>query len=277
MIKDSTAKRQKNLHRSAGVRKYYDNYASRYDAGYEKPYWHLYDDITWHFLEPYLPADFSATILDAGGGTAKWAVKLAQLGYSIVCGDISEGMLHMAREKVHAMGLEYRITITSLDVRNLSPYPDNAFALVLALGDVLSYAIDDDQAVQEMYRVCAPGGACVASVDNKLTYIINEVNYGHIERVGAFLKTGISHFFKMHPLKAYYPQELQDLFELHGFAVDMVIGKPVLVNLISKKRRDENLVLHYADFLNIEIQLAEDPSFTGHGGHLQIMARKPSG
>ena len=257
------------------MRKYYDTYAPRYDVDYNKPYWHLYDDITWHFLEPYLPDDPAATILDVGGGTAKWAVKLAEMGYSVICGDISEGMLQVARQKVRSLGFGDQISVVNLDIRDLYEYPDNTFPLVLALGDVLSYAIDDELAVAEMLPRLHSRGACVASVDNKLTYIINEINYDHFDRIQPFLETGISHFLKMYSLKAYYPSEIRNLFERHGFAVDKVVGKPVLANLISKKRRDERLVPHYQEFLSLEIKLAGDDAFAGHGGHLQIMTHKP--
>jgi len=268
-------KKKKSLHRSAGVRQYYDSYANRYDADYAKPFWKLYDDITWHFTEPYLPAEISATILDIGGGTAKWAVKVAQLGYYVICGDISEGMLAVAREKVEALQLQELIEVKTLDIRDLSEYADNSFPLVLALGDVISYAIDDDLAVGELFRVCEPGGYCVASVDNKLTYIVNEVNYDHLERIEPLLENGISHFFKLHSLKAYFPRELDALFTRHGFVTQKVIGKPVLANVITKKRRDEKLIPNYDLFLRLELQLAADPAFAGHGGHLQIIARKP--
>ena len=257
------------------VQRYYDQKAELYDKDYEQYDWRLYDDLTWHFLVPYLPLVKPGLILDIGGGTAKWSVKIAQLGYKVVCGDISDGMLTVARQKIAAHHLEKDIEICKLDVRNLHQYPTDTFDLVLALGDVISYAIDDDMAVAEIFRVCKPGSRCIASVDNKLTYLLLELNNNHFKCVEELLNTGITTYFTPHPIKTYFPGELRNLFERHGFEVESMVGKPVLTNMVPKSRRKKQLPSHYEFFLNIEKQLAADPTLIGHGGHLQVVARKP--
>jgi len=256
------------------VQKYYDAKAALYDNDYKKFEWRLYDDLTWHFLAPYLPPAKPSCILDVGGGTGKWAVKLGQMGYKVICGDISDGMLDVAQHKVKLSQLEELVEVRKLDVRNLSEFPPNSFDLVLALGDVISYAIDDDPAVAEIFRVCKPGARCIASVDNKLTYLLLELNNDHFICVDSLLKTNIATYFTPHPIKTYFPRELRDLFERHGFEVESIVGKPVLTNMVPKSRRKKQLPAHYDFFLNMEKQLASDPDFVGHGGHLQIVAKK---
>ena len=266
---------QKKYSTLNAVKNYYDKYATQYDADYEEATWRLYDDLTWYFIEPYLPDDKSRPILDIGGGTAKWAIKLAEMGYHVICGDISQGMLDVAKGKIEERGLSEMISLQILDIRNMDSLENESFDLVLAVGDVISYALDDDLAVSECFRVCRPGGCCIASVDNKLTYIVNEIYYNHIDRIEEFMRTGISNFFKHHPVKAYFPQNLQLLFENHGFIMEKIAGKPVLTVMASKKERKQKLEPNYDLILKLEKQLADDPAFIGHGGHLQIIAKKP--
>ncbi len=273
--REKSRRGQPDWHPLDDVQKYYDKKAEQYDKDYEQYDWKLYDDLTWHFLEPYLPSKKPSFILDIGGGKAKWYVKLAHLGYKVICGDISEGMLDIAKHKVKLEQLEDLVEVRKLDVRNLGDFSPNTFDLVLALGDVISYAIDDDPAVTEIFRVCKPGARCIASVDNKLTYLLLELNNNHFKCVNTLLETSIATYFTPHPIKTYFPDELRNLFERHGFKVESLVGKPVLTNMVPKSRRKKQLPEHYAFFLEIEKRLANQPAFIGHGGHLQVVARKP--
>lgn len=274
--REKSRRGQPDWHPLDDVQKYYDTKAGQYDKDYEQYDWRLYDDLTWYFLEPYLPLEKPSFILDIGGGTGKWSVKLAQMGYKVICGDISDGMLDIARHKVNLGQLEERVEVRKLDVRNLGEFPSNTFDLVLALGDVISYAIDDDPAVSEIFRVCKPDARCIASVDNKITYLLLELNNNHFKCVEELLTTNIATYFTPHPIKTYFPAELRALFERHGFRVESIVGKPVLTNMVPKSRRKKQLPEHYDFFLNIEKKLAGDPTLVGHGGHLQLVARKPS-
>jgi ubiquinone/menaquinone biosynthesis C-methylase UbiE len=269
----SLVEAKKRLRPLNAVKKYYNEYATKYDSD---PYYEtrLYDDLTWAFVEPYLPTDKLTPILDIGGGTGKWALKLAEMGYTIICADIAIEMLKIAQQKAKAKNLESKIIIKELDIRDMHEYPDNAFHLILALGDVISYALDDDIAVAEMWRVCKPGGVCIASVDNKLTYMMNELNYNHPERIEQVYRTGISHFFKSHQIKTYFPDELTALFVNQGFKIEKIIGKPVLTAGISKRDRKQKIMPNYESIFKIEKDLAEKPFCLGQAGHLQIIARK---
>ena len=81
---------------------YYDRHATEYDASYKNKKWvEIYDRVTWEkTIQLYLPADHSAQILDAGGGTAKWTILLAEAGYDVTLIDISKNMLTLARAKL---------------------------------------------------------------------------------------------------------------------------------------------------------------------------------
>ena len=58
------------------VKKVYDKKAETYHKDLEKNFFKVYDIITWKYLEPYLPENGDAVVLDAGGGTGRWHIGL---------------------------------------------------------------------------------------------------------------------------------------------------------------------------------------------------------
>jgi ubiquinone/menaquinone biosynthesis C-methylase UbiE len=110
--------------------KYYEKKAVEYDNIYEEGQWRLYDDLTWHFVEPYLPSSLNANILDIGGGTGKWSIKLAQLGYLVTCADISNAMLDIAKKKVEKLNLAQKIQFKESDIRDMKEFEDNQFDFI---------------------------------------------------------------------------------------------------------------------------------------------------
>jgi len=79
-------------------KEWHDLHAAEYDALYEGKRWvEIYDRITWDkTVKPYLPHDKRAQVLDAGGGTGKWTIPIAELGYHVTLTDISGRMLQVA-------------------------------------------------------------------------------------------------------------------------------------------------------------------------------------
>ena len=100
------------------------------------------------------------TALDAGAGTGRHAVALAQRGVAVTAVDQSPDMLAVAREKAARAGLDMDFRIGSLEGR--LPAEDDQFDfLVCAL--TLSHVSDIGHAVGECARVVRPGGAILIS------------------------------------------------------------------------------------------------------------------
>lgn len=161
------------------VIEYYKKTAKDYDKEYEVPVFkQLYDKITWRYIEPYLPKE--GLVLDAGGGTGKWAIPIARAHkkLEVVIYDISQEMLDVALEKVREMSLGNRIRVKQGDICNID-FPDDYFDFLLAEGDPISYCSDPDKAVGELYRVLKPGCYAVAGVDSLLQIIRHAVSVRH--------------------------------------------------------------------------------------------------
>ena len=93
-------------------------------------------------------------VLEVGVGTG---LSLDHYGpeVEVVGIDVSPDMLEHARERL-SNEQRRRITLTKMDAQALE-YPDNSFDKVVAMY-VVSVAPDPEKVVEEMKRVCKPGG-----------------------------------------------------------------------------------------------------------------------
>lgn len=138
----------------------YDRWADTYEAemsaaGYRHP------TICLALLARHLPRG-AAPLLDAGCGTGLMGEWLGILGYPHVEGlDISEGMLAKAtRKKVYA-------ALHRLPIGTALPFADGHFAGIVSAGVFTSGHVGVE-GLDELVRICRPGGAIVLTVKDTL-------------------------------------------------------------------------------------------------------------
>jgi 2-polyprenyl-3-methyl-5-hydroxy-6-metoxy-1,4-benzoquinol methylase/biotin operon repressor len=126
---------------------------------------------TWeslaHAFAGLLRAD---EVLDIGAGDGTVAELLARRARKYVCFDHSERLLVAARRRVHA-------DLVRGDMHSL-PFASGRFGLVLSL-NVLAYAKDPGQALDECCRVVKPGGDLLLVTLHKHDSMEVAVQYGH--------------------------------------------------------------------------------------------------
>ncbi|MDH5482801.1 MAG: hypothetical protein OEY22_07985 [Candidatus Bathyarchaeota archaeon] len=47
-------------------------------------YYKIFDTITWKYIEPHVPTNPNALVLDAGGGTGRWTARMTKKGCRVV-------------------------------------------------------------------------------------------------------------------------------------------------------------------------------------------------
>ncbi|MBD3277078.1 MAG: methyltransferase domain-containing protein [Candidatus Aegiribacteria sp.] len=136
-----------------------------YDQDTQGPYYDLWFEMLEHFLDLYLPED--GKLLDAGGGTAEFTVRAANLRKRLTCVnlDISQSMLEQAERKIREHELQTRIKNELGDIQHIQ-YPDESFDYVMCLGDAISFCTDVDKAFTELVRVTKPMGQIHVSVNS---------------------------------------------------------------------------------------------------------------
>jgi predicted TPR repeat methyltransferase len=138
----------------------YDRWADTYDAemaanGYRHP------SVALALLARHLPRG-AAPVLDAGCGTGLIGEWLGIVGYPEVEGlDLSSGMLERARAK----GAYARLH--NLALGQPLPFPDGHFAGIVSAG-VFTTGHVGAEGLDELIRICRPGGAIVLTVKNTL-------------------------------------------------------------------------------------------------------------
>jgi SAM-dependent methyltransferase len=260
---------------------YHDHEAPAYDAKYDElPFFtKIYEPVTWDNIRRFLPS-FPAQVLDAGGGTGRWTIPLAQMGYDVTLSDISQGMLDVARTKIEAAGLAGRVTILRQDICDMRDLPAEQFDLVLAEGDPVSYCEDPAAAIHELSRVARVGAHVLVSVDSRIgvTFLLHELD---LDAAETMLRTGRMQWRDQNPeyafpIHAFTIPELSGIFEANGLRVVRVLGKPVFFQRLKPEVRetilaDDELSRRMAE---LECRYADDPGWAGSGGHIEVAGVK---
>ena len=252
----------------------YDRVAGEYD-GPAAPgaFGALYDHLTARTLARVLPPP-GARVLDVGGGTGRYAFRLADAGYDVTVVDVSAGMLDVARRSGAARRAApalVRGTLESLALREAS------FDFVLCEGDPLSYCLARaEEGARELMRVLAPGGGFYVSCDSRWFGALALLSMGDARAGLDCLARGASRDPYGVPVRAFTPQELRGLLEAAG-AVDLSVeGKVSLAHLLPPEALDAL----WADpgsastLRAVEERLSADPSVTGLASHLVATGRK---
>ena len=129
----------------------YERVATTYDRDLDD-----YDAIDKRAFVRALPAELEGLVaLDAGGGTGRWAVRLAKRGADVTLADPSPAMLQIGAAK------DGRIhTVVAPDEE--LPFPDATFDIIVC-AFVLGYCPDLDAAVRELARVAKPNALLLLS------------------------------------------------------------------------------------------------------------------
>jgi len=261
------------------VKEFYDRIAEDYDKEYETSM-KLYNEITWSNIKRFLPKRKNAVVLDAGGGTGYWAIRLAKLGLRVVKTDITENMLRVDKEKTEKEGLQDRIETKIVDIRDMRCFPASHFDMALAEGDPVSYCLDAKKAIDELTRVTKANGQVIVSVDSKYPAISRLISERSFDKIAEFIGSGIvkggttGTLVGEFDFQAFTPEELKTLFEACGLKVVRIIGKPILIRLVPTEKRKEIYEKNFAELLELEERFCDTPSLVGIGGHLEIVGLK---
>ena len=158
------------------ISRHYDRWAESYDAdmaavGYRHP------AICLALASRHLPRGASP-LLDAGAGTGLMGEWLALLGYPSIEGlDISEGMLAVAARKGVYAKL-YRLALGGP-----LPFANGTFAGIVSVGVFTSGHVGAE-GLDELIRICRPGGAIIMTVKTTLMTAFIEARLREFEADG---------------------------------------------------------------------------------------------
>lgn len=233
----------------------------------------------WDLIAPHLPADRDRPVLDLGGGTGVWTVRLAQAGCRVVLADISPGLLAAAAEKLRAANLTERVTLLEVDMDDLSRFGDGQFPLILAVGAPLSYCRDAGNAIRAIHRITAPDGVLIGDGENRYDAALFRRRAADWHQAKRVLLEGLSHWpdpANPAPIRLFTPTELHHLLTSAGWQVARLCPSDVVTSLVHQEiletiADDEGA---FVEALALERQLREDSHLLTCGRDVQFVARR---
>jgi len=257
----------------------YDALAATYDRPNYDPrsalYWEIVERLTWELSAPFLPAPgVDAPVLDAGGGTGKWALRFAELGHHVSLLDVSAGMLEAAREKVNATPRRDQVSLHRGTIESL-PFSDATFAFTFCDGDPLSYCHTTYRgALRELVRVTRPGAFLVIGVDNAAITASDLVVAAALRE---FQGTGTARCPYGMPVHAFTPVEVSELARSVSCSLAGLYGKPLFwsrVSAVLARMAGERPPRAWADSIVAEQLWLNHAGYGSAGDHLHIVLRK---
>lgn len=115
-------------------------------------------DLTWRYLDDYLPAQ--GTVLEIGAATGRYTLALARRGYRVTAVDLSEGLIEANRENLIEAGLAEKVQLMVADARDLSAISKRDFDAVLLMGPLYHLIEEADRklALQQAIERLKTGG-----------------------------------------------------------------------------------------------------------------------
>jgi ubiquinone/menaquinone biosynthesis C-methylase UbiE len=217
------------------IKEYFRKKAKYYDLVEKQLYWKLSDKLLWYALKKLVLnklRDKKVTILDAGGGTGRWTIKIIKyLRRSTgVIYDISEDMLKVAQEKIGRLGLGGKIRIINGNIENMSDQGDSIYDLVICFHNVLGFVSNPIMAFKEMYRVLKKGGYLIIVAPNKYHGLFFNIYTHRLYALDSIYNSNLGTFTDdMPPIHFFTPDSLKKMYKEFKFEDVRVYGFPVTI------------------------------------------------
>lgn len=268
---------------------FFEPYAGNVDGFYEAAYWTLSDALVRELVQRHLNVTPGQHVLDAGGGTARWALWCAEaLGVEVTVADKSVRMLEEAAGNVAKAGAQDRVHLVECDLEEAPQLPDETFDGVISTYGVLSFLDDPAAAFRTLHRVMKPGAQGLL-----MSHSLSNAIHSKINRDGAssaelreLMKTGIVKWAPhVPPLRVYSSTDLRDIAQGAGLEVERVYGVTTLaqpgpedfgypyerLSTISQNLADSE---YFRTLLDLEIAASERPEWADRGVNLMVHVSK---
>lgn len=270
---------------------FFEPYSKNVDNAGKLAFWRLSDTIIRSIIRSIIPEEGadSITILDAGGGTGRWAIELSKIyPYNFIVYDLSEDMLHRAKANIKSANCGDRIQVMQGDLTDMGQIPSNSIDYVTSIYSPISFVEKKERAIDELYRILKPGGIilimghgyynAIASKINNYSADPKELN----ELAGQYLVHWAPH---VPALNVFSKETMELLLIQSGFKPLMTYGIPVFVqpgpedfdpenakkSKISSALENQNF---FDTVLGLEMQYNQNPEVANRGMNIFSIVKK---
>lgn len=205
------------------------------DVAMVSAFWRLSDEIIIRIIQreiaPYCTNE--SLVMDAGGGTGRWAVMLNKfLKGKIVVFDRSVDMLAKAKENIKNGDASSQISIVEGDLTNIKHFKNESVDHIVSIYSPLSFIYEQTKAVQEMLRILKPGGRILIMSHGHFNAIASKINNykaGPKELKNLSDTRMIKWSQHVPELVTHSKESIEKLFSDVGFQIIKTYGVPVFV------------------------------------------------
>lgn len=254
-------------------------------------FWRLSDEIITEIIRreiaPYCTD--SSLVMDAGGGTGRWAIRLSEiLKGKIIIFDRSEDMLAKASENINKSNISDRISAVEGDLTQIDDFADNSVDSIVSIYSPLSFIYEQDKATKELFRILKPGGRILVmnhGYHNALASKINNYRAGAEELQKLAEEQRVKWAPHVPELITHSKESIERLFSDAGFHILKTYGVPVFVqpgpedfdpenekkSAVSAYLEDPDI---FKSVFEIEMRFNADETVTNRGMNIFMLAEK---
>jgi len=225
--------------------------------------------VVWDAVRALLEDTGEQQVLDIGGGTGGFAVRVAALGNRITVIDPSPDALAALARRADEQGVADRVVGLQGDLGTLRDLaPEGGADLVLCHG-VLGLVDDPATALQSITSVLRPGGALSLVVSQRHAAVLARAMAGHFAQAMRMLEgEPTEHRSSEH---RFTTDELTALLEGAGFAIRSSHGIRVFTDLVPSSLLDLEPGAAAA-LLELERAVSERPEYLTLASQLHLVA-----
>jgi SAM-dependent methyltransferase len=233
--------------------------------------------VVWDALQEVLasiPADADnptavATVIDIGGGTGGFAVRVAELGHRVTVIDPSPDALAILGRRADESGVADLVTARQGDVASLPDLVAESSADVVLLHGVLEIVDDPAEALSVLARVLRPGGVLSLLVNQRHATVIARAMAGHFNQARTILDDPSA----AGATRRFTPDEVEALLAEHGFETAAMHAVRVFVDLVPSSLVDLEPGAASA-LVELEKAVADRPEYLPLGTQLHVLATR---
>jgi len=203
--------------------------------------------------------------LDIGCGTGEYTLSLAQAGFEVVGGDLSKGMLRVAKSKIKRHKLTQKAQLIRLESTKL-PFQNEFFNMITCIA-LLDWVPDSDRLLVETNRVLKHQAKLVVCVDALWSPY----------RIYRKIQLAVSRREKRYA-RIFNSRELQRALTVCGFVVEKFFGDVLLAQVITHLLFDPKATVLSSKVLKVtqplDGHLTNLPLLKSLSAHYIIEARK---
>jgi S-adenosylmethionine-dependent methyltransferase len=230
--------------------------------------------VVWDAVRALLEGGGERQVLDIGGGTGGFAVRVAALGNRITVIDPSPDALAALARRADEQGVADRVTGLQGDLGNLHELaPEGGADLVLCHG-VLGLVEDPVAALQTIASVLRPDGALSLLVSQRHAAVLARAMAGHFAQAMRLLEGEPTE--QAEPRsgeRRFTAEELTTLLEEAGFGIRSSHGIRVFTDLVPSSLLDLEPGAAAA-LLELERAVSERPEYLTLASQLHLVATR---